>query len=57
MKDFSRRNYKKLTEENVLVIKALLKGGATTTSLAQEFKVCRATISRIANNRMWEDIK
>ena len=57
MKDFKHRRYMKLTPEQVRAIKDLLKTGINQTQLAKHWGVCRATINRIANNRMWEDVK
>lgn len=58
MKNIFYRKYAKLTCEQVLIIKNLLKNNdVNQTQLATEFNVCRATINRIANNKMWEDVK
>lgn len=58
MKNIFYRRYAKLTCDQVRVIKDLLKNNnVNQTQLATEFNVCRATINRIANNKMWEDVK
>lgn len=52
----SKRNNTALTLDQVALIKALIKAGGNQTSLAKQFGVSRATISRIANNHTWIDI-
>lgn len=49
----SKSKSSKLSEEDVLNIYHLLDGGATMTSVAKEYKVDRATISRINSGQKW----
>ncbi|WBK39893.1 transcriptional regulator [Rhodobacteraceae phage LS06-2018-MD07] len=43
----------KLTQEQVLEIRRLLKGGKTATAIAKSYGVHQVTISRIKNGQRW----
>lgn len=49
-------NSSKLTNENVIEIKNLIKGGVKPKQLAIKFNVSQATIGRIKNNLGWNQV-
>lgn len=47
---------KKLTEEEVLEIRELLKKGETALKIAEKYKVAPNTISDIKRERTWKNV-
>lgn len=50
-------NRQKLTEENIIQIRVMLKEKTAITKIAKKFKVCAATISNIKNFKVHNEIK
>ncbi len=46
----------KLTPEQVLEIRARIKGGERNMDLAEEFGVARSTVSQVRNRKMWRHV-
>ena len=47
----------KLSEQNVREIRNRLQKGEMLVTLAKEFKVCKQTIFKIKNNKIWKSVK
>lgn len=47
----------KLTKANVIIIKQLLKNGRSHKEIANQFNVCRGTISSINSGKTWSHVK
>lgn len=52
-----KSNRQKLTDENVLAIRVMLKDKVIITKIAKKFKVCPATISNIKNFKVHNEVK
>jgi len=50
------RPLSKLTEGDVVQIRGLLEEGVTQSTIAQRFRVCQATISKIARGVVWSHV-
>lgn len=52
----SRHHAARLSEDDVRVIRRRIADGDRYIDIAADFKICKATVSHIANGRLWKNV-